>query len=589
MVTCNINAIQVHCVQKPSSITPFDQFKTQLVSSFKPFMSDLQKLTIRLQAPHAMIKKTSIELLHAFTDSVFQFIDHPSLPSQSNFAPVEEIGEAFYIDEVQGNIPYDFPEGVYIRNGSNPLFGGLKSTESIFGRSSHIWVEGEGMLHALYFKKESDGKWSICYNNKHVETDTFKMEKQRNKPCFLPAIEGDSLAILSAYLLNLMRFGMFNKLLSNTSVFEHSGKFYSAAENHMPHEIDILTLETLGTWDVDKTWNRPFTAHPKKAPGSGELVMMGVNATQPFFEIGVISAEGNKLVHKADLYLDRCSLCHDIGVTMRYNVILDFPLTIDLKRLASGGPLIKYDKEGYARIGVMPRYGNGDSVKWFDVEPCCVFHIINTYEDGDEVIMWAFRARNSIIPGPDLGLNKFEWFSSRFKNKCDTNLNSDDSLFTKAYEWRLNMKTGEVKERNLTGNSHSMDFPMINEQFTGLKNKYGYAQTVDLNASSISGMAKYGGLVKLHMQDTIKQDYVKTEYHKFPENTFCTGAAFVAKPGGLEEDDGWVVTFVHDERLNKSQVIIVDAKNFTSEPVVTITLPARVPYGFHGAYMPMVL
>lgn len=584
MVVCSINALlQVNCcVQRPSSVTNFDHFKNQLLSSF-------QKISIKLQAPQATIKKTSVELLHAITDSVFQFIDQPLLPSQSNFDPVDEIGEAVHVDDVQGMIPDGFPEGVYIRNGSNPLFGGLKSTESIFGKSSHIWVEGEGMLHALYFKKECDGKWNVCYNNKHVETDTFKMEKQRDKPSFLPAIEGDSYAILLAYLLNVMRFGTVNKLLSNTSVFEHSGKYYSVSENHMPQEIDIRTLKTIGNWDVDESWNRPFTAHPKKTPGSGELVMMGVDAMKPFFEIGIISADGSKLVHRGDLEFKRCSLCHDIGVTMRYNVILDFPLTIDIKRLATGGPLIKFDKDGYARIGVMPRYGDANSVRWFQVEPCCVFHIINTFEDGNEVILWAFRARNSIIPGPDLGLNKFEWFSSRFANEKDSNLNADESLFSQAYEWRLNMETGEVKERFLTGNSHSMDFPMINENFTGLKNKYGYAQTVDLDASRISGMAKYGGLMKLHLDDTKQLDYVKMEYHKFPKNTFCTGAAFVAKPDGLDEDDGWVITFVHDEHLNISRVIIVDAKKFTSEPVAIITLPSRVPYGFHGAFMPINL
>jgi len=86
--------------------------------------------------------------------------------------------------------------------GPNPLFGGLKSTNSIFGRSSHIWVEGEGMLHAIYFKRSTQGSWKVLYNNKHVETDTYKIEKQLSKPSFLPAIEGDSLAILSAYLLN---------------------------------------------------------------------------------------------------------------------------------------------------------------------------------------------------------------------------------------------------------------------------------------------------------------------------------------------------------------------------------------------------
>lgn len=82
------------------------------------------------------------------------------------------------------------------------MFGGLKSTKSIFGKSSESWIEGEGMLHALYFFKDDHDTWMISYNNRYVESQTFKLEKARNKPVFLPAIEGDSLAILSAHLLN---------------------------------------------------------------------------------------------------------------------------------------------------------------------------------------------------------------------------------------------------------------------------------------------------------------------------------------------------------------------------------------------------
>lgn len=89
--------------------------------------------------------------------------------------------------------------------GPNPLYGGLKSTISVFGKSSHTWIEGEGMLHVLYFCKNGDGRWEISYRNRHVETGTFKQEKARKKPAFLPAIEGDSLAVLSAYLLNYVR------------------------------------------------------------------------------------------------------------------------------------------------------------------------------------------------------------------------------------------------------------------------------------------------------------------------------------------------------------------------------------------------
>jgi len=37
---------------------------------------------------------------------------------QTNFAPVEELGEAMDISDIEGHIPDHFPEGVYIRNGS---------------------------------------------------------------------------------------------------------------------------------------------------------------------------------------------------------------------------------------------------------------------------------------------------------------------------------------------------------------------------------------------------------------------------------------------------------------------------------------
>lgn len=34
----------------------------------------------------------------------------------------------------------------------------------------------------------------------------------------------------------------------------------------------------------------------------------------------------------------------------------------------------------------MPRYGDADSVKWFEVESYCTFHLLNCFEEGEEVI-----------------------------------------------------------------------------------------------------------------------------------------------------------------------------------------------------------
>ncbi|KAL7112161.1 hypothetical protein ACP275_05G134700 [Erythranthe tilingii] len=545
------------------------------------------------------VKETRVSFLDMFVDHAFQFVDQPYLPSQKNFAPVDEIGEAVGVSTIEGCIPDEFPQGVFVRNGANPIHGALKSAISIFGKSSHVWVEGEGMLHAVYFNKEKDDKWVTRYKNKYVETDSYKIDKQRDKPAFIPAVEGTSGGVLSGFIFNMLRFGRVNENFSNTSIFEHSGKYYTATENSMPQEIDINTLQTVGNWDsILDSWNRSFTSHPKKAPETGELVTFGFDAQKPYLVLGCISADGTKLIHKVDLKLERSVICHDIGVTQRYNVILDFPTIVDTTRLLLGGALIKFEKEKYARIGVMPRYGDADSIRWFEVDPCCVFHIINCYEEGDQVVIMACRAEESIIPGPEMGKDKFDWFSRGFKH-LNSSKKDEGFLFARPFVWRLNMKTGIVENKSyLTGTDFSLDFPFINEKFTGIKNKFGYTQVVDSAASSTAGMSKYNGLAKLYIEEKNlnlaegKKDgdeFTKVEYHMFPENTFCTGSAFVAKNGdNVEEDDGWVITFVHNETSDISQVYIVDAKKFSSEPVAKITLPCRVPYGFHGAFMPLI-
>lgn len=78
-----------------------------------------------------------------------------------------------------------------------------------------------------------------------------------------------------------------------------------------------------------------------------------------------------------------------------------------------------------------------------------------------------------------------------------------------------------------------------------------YIITFDLK--NISGMAKYGGLAKLYFEEQ-EAGLIKVEYHKFKKNSFGSGAAFVPKEGGAEEDDAWVITFVHNEDTNISQV-----------------------------------
>jgi len=50
------------------------------------------------------------------------------------------------------------------------------------------------------------------------------------------------------------------------------------------------------------------------------------------------------------------------------------------------------------------------------------------------------------------------------------------------------MHTGEVKEKDICGaNIIYMDFPVINGNFIGVRNRYAYTQVVDPIASSTQG------------------------------------------------------------------------------------------------------
>ena len=46
------------------------------------------------------------------------------------------------------------------------------------------------------------------------------------------------------------------------------------------------------------------------------------------------------------------------------------------------------------------------------------------------------------------------------------------------------------------------------------------------------------------------------------------------------------MSYVYDATTDRADVVILDAQDFTGDPVATIHLPVRVPYGFHGNWIP---
>lgn len=63
-------------------------------------------------------------------------------------------------------------------------------------------------------------------------------------------------------------------------------------------------------------------------------------------------------------------------------------------------------------------------------------------------------------------------------------------------------------------------------------------------------------------------------------------AVFVTRPNSNAEDDGWLITFVYDSTTQASELLVLNAQDLTAEPIARVLIPQRVPYGFHGIWIP---
>ncbi|HMU79531.1 MAG TPA: carotenoid oxygenase family protein, partial [Microthrixaceae bacterium] len=63
-------------------------------------------------------------------------------------------------------------------------------------------------------------------------------------------------------------------------------------------------------------------------------------------------------------------------------------------------------------------------------------------------------------------------------------------------------------------------------------------------------------------------------------------AVFVPASPDADEDDGWVLCLTYGADTDTSRLEIRHAQALTDGPVATVHLPVRVPFGFHGNWIP---
>ncbi|WP_329090834.1 carotenoid oxygenase family protein [Streptosporangium sp. NBC_01469] len=431
---------------------------------------------------------------------------------QGDLAPVPDETDAHDLS-VDGVLPTELT-GRYFRNGPNPLPG----------QNPGHWFAGHGMLHGVRLR-DGRAEW---YRNRWTRTTSFTDDA----PFLTDSGERDLAAVTA-----------------NTSVIRHSERILALVESGLPYEIGP-ELDTIGSCDFGGRLTTAMTAHPKEDPRTGELLFFGYGFAPPYLTYHRLSA-GGELVESRQVEVPGPTMMHDFAITENHVVWLDLPVLFDMEvAMERRGLPYRWDDAYGARLGVM---GRADGrVRWFDVDPCYVFHVGNAHEDASgRVVLDAIRYT------PQSFRNVWERISGGTGGAPGPSASGNLRLGASLHRWTLDPESGLAKDERL--DDRATEFPTVNPTRTGLPSRYLY--TVAHNT-----IVKYD-------TDTGASDVRETGG--------ATGeAVFVPAGNARAEDDGWLMSIV--TAGGDSSLWVLDAG--TLESVATVRLPRRVPAGFHGSW-----
>jgi carotenoid cleavage dioxygenase-like enzyme len=430
---------------------------------------------------------------------------------KGNYAPVTEEITASDI-EVSGQIPAEL-EGRYLRNGANP----------ITGESGH-WFLGDGMIHGVRLTG-GNAEW---YRNRYVRTPFY------DDPT-ASATDPDSM------------FDITNSK-ANTHVVGHGGRILCLEEGHVPWEISP-ELDTIGPVDWGGKLSGSFTAHPKVCPRTGEMFAFGYNVMPPYLTYLRVSADG-AMTQMSEIDIPAPVMMHDFNLTDRHIVFMDLPVVFDMDLAMKGTMPFTFQPSNGARLGVMPRDGDNATVRWFDVDPCYVFHPVNSYDDGNNIVLDVARYPEMFRQG-----------------------GSFDTAAT-LWRWTIDTTTGTVTETQL--DDRNLEFGRVPDSLVANDYRYGYA----VGDSRVAGSPEARTVVKYDLKSNSSDPFDLGGVHRQPGEF-----VFVDRDGATSEDNGWLMGYVYDQAEDRSDLVILNASDTNSAPVATIKLPKRVPFGFHGSWI----
>ena len=301
-----------------------------------------------------------------------------------------------------------------------------------------------------------------------------------------------------------------------------------------------------------------MSAHPKIDPETGEMLFFAYNADgiiSPRMAFHVADRDGN-LIRSEWFDAPYAAMVHDFITTRDYIIFPIMPLTGSMERAMQGGPVYAWEAKKSSYIGIMPRNGTVEDIRWFEGDPAYVFHPMNAHNDGEKIICEVCQYEEApLFPHAD-------------GSKPDPE-KSSAKLMRWVFDLSVNTNTYKVEQLD----DMRTEFPRLDERFAGLSYRHGYFACV---VGSGAEGNRYNGIGHIDLSSGEIKTFNEGDEFAISE------PVFVPRQANSPEGEGYLLATVYNSQTDKSHLIILDAENIDAGPLARAMLDHRVPFGFHG-------
>ena len=199
-------------------------------------------------------------------------------------------------------------------------------------------------------------------------------------------------------------------------------------------------------------------------------------------------------------------------------------------------------------------------MRWIEGDACGVFHPLNGYEDGANVIADILRyGAGPGFPGPD-------------------GRPPDPSKAVARLErWRIPLTGASASFTTERLDQQASEYPRLDERYTATQHRYGYCATTP---SETGRAAMFDPLARVDF------NHPRIERFSLPAGDFASEPGFIPRSAHGAEGDGYLLAVGYRGREQRSDLIVLDAPQIEAGPLATAHLETRVPFGFHGNWLP---